>query len=574
MADESVDDRLVLNSFLCFLFTKFKQCPLSSIRKVTVDFYARRQDEISVARRQLLDNIDQLKLEKPFQRFSGHNNGPGKFDLEIKDIFNIVTALDERKIIDLLPRYVTDNSDNIPTMPLDEGDMSFLLAKMDKMEAMIQSLQNVVYTLASSARPPVSWQNNSHGPATSVQPASLFSGLHIGAPPEPPGHAGSLLSSSRSYTQSTMSSLQLPRPQQQPGNPVEKPKTGNARQFGNQAVRQSMSRPSLTEAVDYTSSNYGDTDDDGFTKYESPRHSRQRKRSERQGAAAAATAAAAAQAGGNGNGNHSSEGDRSYSYVVSASAPANQHKHKPSHQSRKPLLYGKRTSAAPTDNQAPSLAAARTLKSVYLVDNVHRSFDEEAMANFVQRRLGVRLVSIFGVTPRMTRWQRRHNTVVDHRAFRVCINRADTDRFMDATKWPADITVSRWYTITQRNHKNANVDQHEDVENGHRVDAERAFDDELIATYGARAKKLAEMRKAREVRDKEIEAEAAAAIAAERESLSAAAREQSHVERELQAQSDDNAEIDRCTVFELDETMTSVENEGNTANNNNNGYNP
>jgi len=41
------------------------------------------------------------------------------------------------------------------------------------------------------------------------------------------------------------------------------------------------------------------------------------------------------------------------------------------------------------------------------------------------------------------------------------------------------------------------------------------------------------MRKDREVRDKEIEAEAAAAIAAERELLSAAAREQSHVEREL-----------------------------------------
>jgi len=114
--------------------------------------------------------------------------------------------------------------------------------------------------------------------------------------------------------------------------------------------------------------------------------------------------------------------------------------------SRQPLLVGVQTSQS-NRNRGPSVAAARIFKSVYCVDNVHKSIDVRAMEKFVNRRLGVRVLTCYAVDPRRTRWQRTHGITRDCNAFRVCICRADNAKFMDDGKWPADITVSRWYSI-------------------------------------------------------------------------------------------------------------------------------
>jgi len=69
----------------------------------------------------------------------------------------------------------------------------------------------------------------------------------------------------------------------------------------------------------------------------------------------------------------------------------------------------------------------------------------ESLMSFL-RKLNVRTLTCFEVKPRMTRWQRAHDFVPDHRAYRICINKADNDRLLDESKWPADITISRWYS--------------------------------------------------------------------------------------------------------------------------------
>jgi len=101
----------------------------------------------------------------------------------------------------------------------------------------------------------------------------------------------------------------------------------------------------------------------------------------------------------------------------------------------------------PRGTSLPPVTASRISKAVYCVDNVHKSIDKDALAKFVSRRLGVRVHTCFAINPRLNYWQRTHGVVPDCNAFRICIYRADTDKFMDATKWPADITISRWYTI-------------------------------------------------------------------------------------------------------------------------------
>jgi len=46
----------------------------------------------------------------------------------------------------------------------------------------------------------------------------------------------------------------------------------------------------------------------------------------------------------------------------------------------------------------------------------------------------------------MSKWQRLNKVIPNHRAYRVCINKADMKKFLTASLWPNDITISSWYS--------------------------------------------------------------------------------------------------------------------------------
>lgn len=55
-------------------------------------------------------------------------------------MFTLMAFLDENKKFDLLPRYVTDNTDSVPSSRLYEGDLSVLMRVIEKMEQEIKEL--------------------------------------------------------------------------------------------------------------------------------------------------------------------------------------------------------------------------------------------------------------------------------------------------------------------------------------------------------------------------------------------------------------------------------------------------
>ena len=55
-----------------------------------------------------------------------------RIEINVDDIFTIITALDERGAIKQLPRYVYDNSDYVPSARLEDSDMRVLLSKLEK----------------------------------------------------------------------------------------------------------------------------------------------------------------------------------------------------------------------------------------------------------------------------------------------------------------------------------------------------------------------------------------------------------------------------------------------------------
>jgi hypothetical protein len=69
----------------------------------------------------------------------------------------VITVLDEKKLLGELPRYVVDNTDSIPTLRLEDGEMQYFVKKMDRFEEALTHLQacfNMQYS-SGEKRPPV-----------------------------------------------------------------------------------------------------------------------------------------------------------------------------------------------------------------------------------------------------------------------------------------------------------------------------------------------------------------------------------------------------------------------------------
>ena len=425
MADRPVDQRLVLNSLLCFVLTKLGKVDIKRLKSAVSVKY--QPESISAAKIQLLNDSSSFTLSKPLGRYPDRHQGLNKTANELNDIFDIVQHLDECKALAILPRYVCDNSDSFPSMSLDEGELAFLLAKLDKMEATIESLKSAVYA---------------------IQAKPLYVASTVAPGPN-------VASSSAGQTGRQLQSQPLIQPSR-PKITVENSLTGNLGKTivnNTNSLSMATSTPSQRgqsnlwsdlvtaerRSTDYSSSagsNYADNDDAGFQRVKSPKHRRKRvdisQRQFHQQSSAATTA----------GGSNQLIGVRPTrnSRPSFTTEPSGQKKN-----SRQPLLFGRK--AAPTaSNSTPTVAAAHAIKTVFLVDNLDNSCDTVSLTNFVTH-MRVRVLSCFEVKPRTTRWQRAHGIIPDHRAFRVCVNRADTERFLDESKWPSDVTVSKWYSM-------------------------------------------------------------------------------------------------------------------------------
>jgi len=174
------------------------------------------------------------------------------------------------------------------------------------------------------------------------------------------------------------------------------------------------------------------TDDNshGFQTHKSARRRRHRIRRENRHAMQAPAADY-------GDSNQNSNWTRKYPESASAA-------HSTRKLSHQPLMIGMRA-PRPTGNSVLQIAAARTLKSVYCVDNVNKSFDESALMKFVSG------LARCPCSDMLQSWQREHGIKPDCKAFRICINCADNAKFLNETKWPADITILRWFSIRTNN---------------------------------------------------------------------------------------------------------------------------
>jgi hypothetical protein len=125
MADAIVERDFFLNSLLSFAITKLVKLDIKHVKGIVLSFFT--VDDISIAKYVLLSAVGKMEIDKPLTRCPDRQ-GANRTVRELDDIFAMLTQLDERKLLSDLPYFVTDNTESVPSVHLEEGDMRSVFA--------------------------------------------------------------------------------------------------------------------------------------------------------------------------------------------------------------------------------------------------------------------------------------------------------------------------------------------------------------------------------------------------------------------------------------------------------------
>jgi len=168
------DREVVLNHALTFILSKVHKDDENRIKKTVENFY--KPDTISEARDMLLEHARSLNIELP-QLPNRRGGAPdGRTQRELKDIFEIIEALDSVKALDKLPKYASDNPLSMPSPNITEGDLRAIMDRLDTLDnkfgVMIALVNTAIFN--NSAHPAV------NKPVNASRDASALTKTHVG----------------------------------------------------------------------------------------------------------------------------------------------------------------------------------------------------------------------------------------------------------------------------------------------------------------------------------------------------------------------------------------------------------
>jgi hypothetical protein len=123
---------LIINDLLCFAVNKLGRMNNKQLKSVINDFYS--PDDINIAKELIVNEVDKLLLDKWHKPARRRKDSINRVNLEIDDLLNVISVVDNNKILDKLPVFVSSDPDKMPTIKLTDGDLSVLLIKIQKLE--------------------------------------------------------------------------------------------------------------------------------------------------------------------------------------------------------------------------------------------------------------------------------------------------------------------------------------------------------------------------------------------------------------------------------------------------------
>lgn len=408
------DRPLVYNEPLCFIFSKFAKLSKKAIAKGLIDFTV--EESISLAKSQLLKDVENLQLTNRPPHIPARRDCNLRIEREVKDIFEMIEFLDREKQLDNLPRYVTDNPDNMPSILMFDGDLGFLLKRLEKIDERMAGFTssmdtimhnvNLLHNQASSMASNTSWPSLHPVRRAHLQASTSSTAVAATAPLIDKTRHGSTSSTGPSASQSVAAQL-----------------TATATNVNNEQLIADQ----LFHADGTNWANIASTPDLEFNSLTSSAHDHdnpfilvERKK----------------------HGMKRHKPDTSESQTVGSHRLNTDMGDRRATNRRRPLAVGH----APPRLDSPghvSLSAASKQsidRSVYYIDNIGPSYSADDVHKFVSS-MSVRVLSCFEVKPR----KRRIDFMPDRKAFRLCIVSGDRDKLVDENRWPQGVTISDWY---------------------------------------------------------------------------------------------------------------------------------
>ena len=410
---------LILNDVLCFLLTKFSKISVNLIKRIAVDFFV--VDALSEAKRQLIDDVVLLDIPESLPKVTGRHIGDDRAVRETDDILKLILFLDERKQLERLPRYVTDNTDRLPTVNLSEGDLKFFLDKLDGSNAKMDSLNGTMNTVVADILGLKTSYSSLHAAIHQLfrQSGDVNISGSSNVVSRPPATAVSQLQSASIQAIHSGNSTTV---HTKVNNLDNGHITGAGVRWSSVTSTPVRNRyetlDSATDADDETAHN--DNADEGgpWSLVISDRARKTKQRSLKR----------------------PSESPL-YSNIVRTGAGTEQGQQQQSLQCRRgPLLVGK--------SSASKLVAAKKLykRAVFYVDNLSPSTTVDDLIAFVQQNVGVDVLTCFEVVPRRRAGEDEDATArkATRHAFRLCIKESDIEHLLIPSCWPDSVSISAW----------------------------------------------------------------------------------------------------------------------------------
>jgi hypothetical protein len=129
---------VVVNEVLCFIMNKFDKSNCNSLKLVASCFY--NDDELNKAK-EILHADGCILLGDDFPRLKVRKVSDNRRKLNVDDLVEFVTVLDEQKLLSKLPRYVALNLQRIPTVAVEDVELFVMANKLEQMESRISKLE-------------------------------------------------------------------------------------------------------------------------------------------------------------------------------------------------------------------------------------------------------------------------------------------------------------------------------------------------------------------------------------------------------------------------------------------------
>ena len=143
--DIGVDTTLVVNEVLCYTFANFAKVTANQLKSTLASFY--KDVDLLQAKELLINNVDAV-TENVLKRYA-KRKGDNKGRLIVDDIFDIMSIVDENRLVEKLPRFVAVDLEKIPTVRIEDVDVFNMARKLEAIEAKMISMEKMFREVTS-----------------------------------------------------------------------------------------------------------------------------------------------------------------------------------------------------------------------------------------------------------------------------------------------------------------------------------------------------------------------------------------------------------------------------------------